>query len=286
MAGSNALQGSASQESFSGKGTVSGGQSVDLQSQTYDATCKTVAENAWTCISFDAGFDHLPSNSPLTIHTSQKSQQNLLPLSWLATLQPYEDNQEFAVANNKRKKQSPAEKTNKQTKIKRLLLINCSSQENHHFTKYYSGKFPRLDLDTKLNVKATDKDLKTKIGKPAMEWNHLIQKRRTQSKTESFPFLTLRRGSVLHCICQWSYHALSASNGVVILDARRQLRHTVRSVTYFSVWIQLATVLEIFTSIKFEKKYKLCFLRGKKCWIVVLMKGICIKTPEYVLIWL
>ena len=157
------------------------------------------------------------------------------------------------------KKKTTTSGKNKQTKIKRLLLINCSSQENHHFTKYYSGKFPRLDLDTKLNVKATDKDLKTKIGKPAMEWNHLIQKRRTQSKTESFPFLTLRRGSVLHCICQWSYHALSASNGVVILDARRQLRRTVRSVTYFSVWIQLATVLEIFTSIKFEKKYKLCF---------------------------
>ena len=113
VAGCNAPQGSASQESFSGKGTVSGGQSVDLQSQTYDATCKTVAENARTRNSFDAGVDHLPSNSPLTIHTSQKSQQNLLPLSWLATLQPYEDNQEFAVANNKRKKQPPAEKTNK-----------------------------------------------------------------------------------------------------------------------------------------------------------------------------
>ena len=86
VAGSNAPHGSASQESFSGKGTVSGGQSVDLQSQTYDATCKTVAENARTRNSFDAGVDHLPSNSPLTIHTSQKSQQNLLPLSSLATL--------------------------------------------------------------------------------------------------------------------------------------------------------------------------------------------------------
>ena len=111
VAGCNAPQGSASQESFSGKGTVSGGQSVDLQSQTYDATCKTVAENARTRNSFDAGVDHLPSNSPLTIHTSQKSQQNLLPLSSLATLQPYEDNQEFAVANNKRKKKNHQRKT-------------------------------------------------------------------------------------------------------------------------------------------------------------------------------
>jgi len=36
-----------------------------------------------------------------------------------------------------------------------------------HFTKYYSVKFPRLDLDAKLNVIATDKDLKAKIGNPA-----------------------------------------------------------------------------------------------------------------------
>ena len=67
VAGCNAPQGSASQESFSGKGTVSGGQSVDLQSQTYDATYKTVAKNARTHNSFDAGVDQdLPSNSPLT----------------------------------------------------------------------------------------------------------------------------------------------------------------------------------------------------------------------------
>ena len=31
------------------------------------------------------------------------NQQNLLPSSSLATLQPYEDNQDFAVANNKKK---------------------------------------------------------------------------------------------------------------------------------------------------------------------------------------
>ena len=81
MTGANAPKGCAGQESLSGEGIASGGQSVDLQSQTYDATCKTVAENARTRNSFDAGVDHLPSNSPLTIHTSQKSQQNLLPLS-------------------------------------------------------------------------------------------------------------------------------------------------------------------------------------------------------------
>ena len=72
-------------ESFSG--TVSGGQFVDLQSQTYDATWKTVAEAPRTPSSFDVGVDHLPLNSPLTTHASQKSQQNLLLPSSLATLQ-------------------------------------------------------------------------------------------------------------------------------------------------------------------------------------------------------
>ena len=166
MTGANAPQGCASQESFSGEGIVSGGQSVDLQSQTYDATWKTVAENARTHSSFDAGVDHLPLNSPLTTHASQKSQQSLLPPSSLATLQPYEENREFAVTNNKMK--NNRQRKNKQKKIKRLLLINNSNQENHHFTKFYSVKFPRLDLDTKLNVIATDKDLKTKIGNLAM----------------------------------------------------------------------------------------------------------------------
>ena len=60
MTGANAPQGCASQESFSGEGIVSGGQSVDLQSQTYDGTWKTVAENARTHSSFDAEVDHLP----------------------------------------------------------------------------------------------------------------------------------------------------------------------------------------------------------------------------------
>ena len=59
------------------------------------------------------------------------------------------------------------QRKNKQTKIKRLLLISNSNHENVHFTKYYSVKFPRLDLDAKLNVIATDKDLKAKIGNPA-----------------------------------------------------------------------------------------------------------------------
>merc|ERR1712055_700408 len=90
----------------------------------------------------------------------------LSPPSSLATLQPYQDNQEFAVANNKMK--NDRQRKNKQKKIKRLLLINNSNQEIHHFSKFYSVKFPRLDLDTKLNVIATDKDLKTKIGNPSM----------------------------------------------------------------------------------------------------------------------
>ena len=98
-------------------------------------------------------------------YASQNSQQNLLPSSSLATLQPYEDNQVFSVANNKKK--NNRQRKNKQTKIKRLLLISNSNQQNVHFTKYYSVKFPRLDLDAKLNVIATDKDLKAKIGNPA-----------------------------------------------------------------------------------------------------------------------
>ena len=93
-------------------------------------------------------------------YASQNSQQNLLPSSLLATLQPYEDNQDFAIANNNKK--NNRQRKNKQKKIKRLLLISNSNHENVHFTKYYSVKFPRLDLDAKLNVIATDKDLKAK----------------------------------------------------------------------------------------------------------------------------
>ena len=142
MTGANAPQGCAGQESLSGEGIASGGQSVDLQSQTYDATCKTVAEARLTPSPFDVGVDHL--------------HQNLTTTTAANTTQPT------------RSHSSQRHRKTKQKKIKRLLLISNGNQETHHFKKFYSVKFPRLDLDTKLNVIATDKDLKAKIGNPSM----------------------------------------------------------------------------------------------------------------------
>ena len=142
MTGANAPKGCAGQESLSGEGIASGGQSVDLQRQTYDATCKTVAEARLTPSPFDVGVDHLHQN--LTTTTAANATQPT------------------------RSHSSQRHRKTKQKKIKRLLLISNGNQETHHFKKFYSVKFPRLDLDTKLNVIATDKDLKAKIGNPSM----------------------------------------------------------------------------------------------------------------------
>ena len=146
MTGANAPKGCAGQESLSGEGIASGGQSVDLQSQTYDATCKTVAEARLTPSPFDVGVDHLHQNSTTTTAAN--------------ATQPT------------RSHSSQRHRKTKQKKIKRLLLISNGNQETHHFKKFYSVKFPRLDLDTKLNVIATDKDLKTKIGKHFLSQNN------------------------------------------------------------------------------------------------------------------
>ena len=80
--------------------------------------------------------DNNKIQSGMPQYASQNSQQNLLPSSSLATLQPYEDNQDFAVANNKKKHNR--QRKNKRTKIKLLMLISNNNHENVNFTKYYS----------------------------------------------------------------------------------------------------------------------------------------------------
>ena len=44
-------------------------------------------------------------------------------------------------------------------------FLNQSNQEPR-FPKFFSMKFPRLEIDTKINVIATDLDIKRKIGFP------------------------------------------------------------------------------------------------------------------------
>ena len=135
----------------------------DVTVHTYTSSTDRDAEQSEG--SFDVGVNHLhPNNIPFTTvrgrgRGGNKSRGGRQHRQLTANI-PEPSELENEYKNNRQRR-------NKQTKIKRLLLTN-SNQQNNHFTKYYSVKFPRLDLDAKLNVIATDKDLKAKIGNPAM----------------------------------------------------------------------------------------------------------------------
>ena len=91
-----------------------------------------------------------PPTSPTPIST-----QNA-PGTLIATLEPYQR------PRNKRNEM----KRNKDRRVKQLLLMEETKRREPNFPKFYVMKFPRLDIGTKLNVIATDKEIKNKIGVP------------------------------------------------------------------------------------------------------------------------
>ena len=94
------------------------------------------------------------SNGQLTRPAQGLSQANSLDF----TLEPYNpdgDRGEWTRVSRK-----------KQKKIRQMLPIFERNLNQETFDKYYIIKFPRLDISTKINIIATDKDLKQKIGIP------------------------------------------------------------------------------------------------------------------------
>ena len=91
-----------------------------------------------------------PPTSPTPISTQTA------PGTLIATLEPYQ---------RQRNKKNDM-KRNKDRRVKQLLLIEETKRREPNFPKFYVMKFPRLDIGTKLNVIATDKEIKNKIGVP------------------------------------------------------------------------------------------------------------------------
>ena len=93
---------------------------------------------------------------PPTSNASPVTTQSA-PGPTIVTLEPYQTQR-----NNNRN----ATKRNKERRVKQLLLMEQNTRKEPNFAKFYIMKFPRLDIDTKLNVIATDKEIKNKIGLP------------------------------------------------------------------------------------------------------------------------
>ena len=82
----------------------------------------------------------------------------------ITTLEPYEHEEQQSEwtrvtrrnRNNRRK----------QRKIRQVLPLFERTSTEEIFDKYYIIRFPRLPIETKINIIATDRDLKNQIGNP------------------------------------------------------------------------------------------------------------------------
>ena len=98
-------------------------------------------------------------NSDTTQHPTGHTYDNhsKSQVSNIRTLEPYEG--AWSKVRNKRR----------QRRKERIIQqhLNIFTTEENHFPKYYKLKFSRVDIDTKLNVIAVDKEIKMKIGIPS-----------------------------------------------------------------------------------------------------------------------
>ena len=90
-----------------------------------------------------------PRPNPISTETAPGSQ--------IVTMEPFQSQRNNTKITQKR---------NKNRRVKQLLLIEQNTRREPNFAKFYIVKFPRLDIETKLNVIATDREIKNKIGIP------------------------------------------------------------------------------------------------------------------------
>ena len=84
------------------------------------------------------------------------------PSSAVVTLEPHDaEDDGFTL---QRKQRIAKQKRLKQRRITQILFDQ--SNQEPRFPKFFSMKFPRLEIDTKINVIATDLDIKRQIGFP------------------------------------------------------------------------------------------------------------------------
>ena len=115
------------------------------------------------------GDNRPPPTCPPTETTSatdpDNSQENKQMSSAIQTLTPYEPEDELSASFTQVKKR-PRQRRNKNRKIREILNLQEQYKEEQ-FPRFFSMKFPRLEIETKLNLIAVDKDINKLIGKPA-----------------------------------------------------------------------------------------------------------------------
>ena len=170
MTGANAPKGCAGQESLSGEGIASGGQSVDLQRQTYDATCKTVAEARLTPSPFDVGVDHLHQNLTTTTaaNTTQPthSHSSQCPSgSSIVTHEPFDGTQtqdsSFTLVNNRRGGRGRGRGRGSRQPNQRIEFPELNKNEHFsNYKKFFLMKDPNNEpLWPKLNTLEANREL-------------------------------------------------------------------------------------------------------------------------------
>lgn len=97
-------------------------------------------------------------------YKSQETQNNVNEpsTSRVVTLEPHQG--DWTMVQN-RQRQTRQKKT-KQRRVRQILSTDRRFDDQHHFPKFFSMKFPRMEIDSSLNVIATDADIKKQIGMP------------------------------------------------------------------------------------------------------------------------
>ena len=121
-------------------------------------------------LSLDANQETLTVNSPITVFDAVGDQAAPPQNTGTVTPSPMthessggRDGNEFTLVTRRKKVR---QRKSKQQKIRQLLSTKIAPSEPH-FKKFYSVKFPREDIDNKLNVVAVERDIHKQILKPA-----------------------------------------------------------------------------------------------------------------------
>ena len=159
------------------------------------------------------------NNCPLSETTpatdTDNTQETLNTSSIIQTLRPYDPEDDPSAPFTQVNKR-PRQRRNKNRKIREILNLQ-QLQKEEHFPRFFSMKFPRLEIETNLNLIAADKDINKQIGKPAkirkqnrdtllievkseQQGNKLKSVReiaQQQVETQEHTFLNQSRGTVL-----------------------------------------------------------------------------------------
>ena len=83
--------------------------------------------------------------------------------SFIQTLEPATGGEARSFNNKRQQNQN----FRKQRKLRQAIITEGKNTEQTPYPKFYSLKFPRLDIEKKINVIAVDVDIRNTIGEPA-----------------------------------------------------------------------------------------------------------------------